>query len=734
MKKLKKMELNARLLLVFFTAVFLLSVVHFFVYAHLFNTMKKEEAIINQQQAASAKMRLDTTFSGIQMAYQEVVYDDLFFNTGKLQPEPYQLAAMRTVAEEAYLQVPEIGRWFIYLHVSDQVLSTNGVYDSERYFSSFCSSKSYTLEFWQELLDREFYRIFLPEEEHFYLNIQGHSTSKPLVPMVIRPYFNYSYTTVFLLDMDLIFREDDAYLGQTMYLFSEDGTFLYTTDTIPIIDVIPESEKLTGNDGTKYAVQQWTTDNGIRCVKLLKEDISTDIVRNSFTISLIVAISALAVIAILVPTSVKTLLHPVNRMLGMLRQHTGHYQSGNIHSACEELEQILLSREQQTAALAQRDATLSEYFLQSRLKNVYVDMEQQEDHSDGTAYILYIQVQYHENARNSFTVPRAELESCLQEMMSGVLSRLFDTTMLFQLEPGRFAARVTVSCDDRNITSRMDRFMKRLEEERDFAWFTVVQSQLLTEEVDLASVYVQVQEAARQALVRDESQLLTLPVREADRPGFRFARQDEQKLFALVRSSNMTEAVELARELLEKNLESGITHTQMEMLCIAIVNTVSYAMTELTPSAEKLAAASGVYNTLTSKCSAAREYISAVLDFICSADTPAKPAQDDQLLNAVQQYLEENYHREFSGEEMAAALWVSRSYLSSYYKNKTGMNLSESIQLFRIQKAVELLKDPDITIGEIGTMVGMPSSNTFLRHFRKYTGMTPKEYRLKNTQ
>ncbi len=206
-----------------------------------------------------------------------------------------------------------------------------------------------------------------------------------------------------------------------------------------------------------------------------------------------------------------------------------------------------------------------------------------------------------------------------------------------------------------------------------------------------------------------------------------------KKLFALVRSSNMTEAVELARELLEKNLESGITHTQMEMLCIAIVNTVSYAMTELTPSAEKLAAASGVYNTLTSKCSAAREYISAVLDFICSADTPAKPAQDDQLLNAVQQYLEENYHREFSGEEMAAALWVSRSYLSSYYKNKTGMNLSESIQLFRIQKAVELLKDPDITIGEIGTMVGMPSSNTFLRHFRKYTGMTPKEYRLKNT-
>ena len=111
-----------------------------------------------------------------------------------------------------------------------------------------------------------------------------------------------------------------------------------------------------------------------------------------------------------------------------------------------------------------------------------------------------------------------------------------------------------------------------------------------------------------------------------------------------------------------------------------------------------------------------------------------EPEQEDPILQKIQQYLTENYHREFSGEEMAEALWVSRSYLSTYYKSKTGNNLSDSIQLYRIQKALELLKDPTVKIGQVGAMVGIPSSNTFLRQFKKYTGMTPKEYRLKNAQ
>jgi YesN/AraC family two-component response regulator len=227
-----------------------------------------------------------------------------------------------------------------------------------------------------------------------------------------------------------------------------------------------------------------------------------------------------------------------------------------------------------------------------------------------------------------------------------------------------------------------------------------------------------------------------LPLPQKSPTEFTFPPQDEQQLDALVRSGQLQRAVNLAEQILRLNLERGITRAQMEILCVSLTHTAAYAVSGQVPSADRIMAANGVYSTLTSKCVTAREYIETVSNFILSieeAQTSDVPEQD-QLLVRIRQYLKENYYREFSSEEMASDLWVSRSYLSSYYKNKTGMNLSDSIQMFRIQKAVELLKDPNIKIGDVGPMVGMPSSNTFLRQFRKYTGMTPKEYRQKNTE
>ena len=82
-------------------------------------------------------------------------------------------------------------------------------------------------------------------------------------------------------------------------------------------------------------------------------------------------------------------------------------------------------------------------------------------------------------------------------------------------------------------------------------------------------------------------------------------------------------------------------------------------------------------------------------------------------------------------DELSEALHLSKSYLSTYYKSKTGANLSDRIQFFRIQKAVELLADSKLRIGDIGALVGINNVNTFLRQFKKYTGMTPREYRLR---
>lgn len=733
MKRLKRLKLNTRLLVVFFTAVLLMSLGHFFVYSHLLRTMVREENIINAERMNSIQLRLDAALGQVEHVHNELLLDKIFRYTTDGAPDSYTQLEMYLTGTQYLNGIDAISGWAIYLKDCDAVVSNNGCLNRKSY-ENMRRNDLYSAETWLDGFSQKHYRRYFPATEFTFWG-NGTQVTRTLLPLVTRSNLNENIMTVLYLDIGAICEGGDEYLEEGLYLFSGSGQLLYSADEAPVLDTLPGERSQIALDGETYAVQQRSGQTGLTYVKLLPEGKTAGILRYNFLLCLGVALIATAITAVLVPTSVNRMMDPVDKMLGMLRQHSTPKDNHTVSGACEELEQILRSREQQEAALAKRDAALSEYFLHSRLKNVYVDMERQEQKEEGIAFILYIQVHYREKSRNSFSISRAELENLLQEMMSGTLSSLFATTMVFQLEPGRFAARVTLEPGDEIVDDEMERFMHRLSQEDEFAFFTVIRSEAIQSGDDLATVYNQVQDAARQTLVRDQSQLVILPVREQPATDFEFPRQSESKLHAHICAGETLQAVMLAEQILESNLRRGISRAQMEILCVAIVNTVAHAITELTPSAEKIAATSGVYNVLTTRCSSALEYRETVTEFIRAAVVEeVQPIEDDQLLSKVQQYLRENYHREFSSEEMASALWVSRSYLSTYYKNKTGMNLSDSIQLYRIQRAVELLKDPEVKIGDIGPLVGISSSNTFLRQFRKYTGMTPKEYRLQNME
>ena len=726
----KKMKLNNRLLSVFFLAVFVLAMAEFFVFSNLLHSVNAEEQIINRERIANAQIRLDVTFEAVEQLYTEMTKNQDFSTWDQGNPSLYDTVKIYNAGAELFKGQRFVSNWAMFLKDTDYIISGNGALTRKQYALQF-KSETYTVDYWEKQQKSMFGITYYPTEKCTYLDETGHAVEKELMPMTVNPYYNQKYMLLMYLDMDAICKDSDAYLENGTYLFRQDE-LLYSSDEAPLITLFPEETALKSETGERFAIQSTELKNGLVLVKLQPEREAAAFLRSSFNLCIVVAVGALILAVVLVPLSVRRVMDPVNRMMSLIHQHAEAKAPGFRFDACQELEVILKNREQQAAALAQRDAVLSEYFLQSKLKNVYVDMYSEETQDEGQVYILYIQVQYQQACKEQITMPQAELESCIQGMLSSTLSNLFETTMVFQLEPCRFAARVALPQNDNRIEQRMEKFMERLSFEQEFACFTVIQSQALSPSDVLSEVYTQVQEAARLAQVCDQSQLLTLPLTTGEEKSFVFTQNEEKRLHTLISEQKESEALALVERIINSNLQRGICHMQMEILCVALVNTVAHAATRLTESADKITAASGVYNVITSHCGTAKEYLQTVTDFIRSMSTGAQPAPDsDPLLERVYQYLQANYQREFSGEEMAAALHVSRSYLSTYYKSKTGINLSESIQIFRMQKAVELLQDPGIRIGDIGPMVGISSSNTFLRWFKKYTGMTPNDYRSK---
>ncbi len=94
-------------------------------------------------------------------------------------------------------------------------------------------------------------------------------------------------------------------------------------------------------------------------------------------------------------------------------------------------------------------------------------------------------------------------------------------------------------------------------------------------------------------------------------------------------------------------------------------------------------------------------------------------------------YIFRNYHHRISVEEIAAFIGVSQGHLSRKFREDTGMSIQDYIQRFRVERAANLLKYSAASLREIADYACFNSQSHFGSVFKKYKGMTPKQYREK---
>lgn len=92
-------------------------------------------------------------------------------------------------------------------------------------------------------------------------------------------------------------------------------------------------------------------------------------------------------------------------------------------------------------------------------------------------------------------------------------------------------------------------------------------------------------------------------------------------------------------------------------------------------------------------------------------------------------YLQNNYINPISLQEIAGRYFVSPEHFSRVFKQKTGFNVSEYLNILRLQKAENLLKQLTAApITEIAEDCGFNDSNYFSVKFKKLYGVSPKKF------
>lgn len=91
--------------------------------------------------------------------------------------------------------------------------------------------------------------------------------------------------------------------------------------------------------------------------------------------------------------------------------------------------------------------------------------------------------------------------------------------------------------------------------------------------------------------------------------------------------------------------------------------------------------------------------------------------------------IQSRYHTKLTEETIAKELGISSGYLSTMYKESTGRTLSEYLLMIRMRKAEELMENTHMPTAKIAETVGFSDENYFRKKFKKYFGMSVKEYK-----
>ncbi len=111
------------------------------------------------------------------------------------------------------------------------------------------------------------------------------------------------------------------------------------------------------------------------------------------------------------------------------------------------------------------------------------------------------------------------------------------------------------------------------------------------------------------------------------------------------------------------------------------------------------------------------------------AGSPALPQQTSALVKQAIAYIQRHHAHSLSRQEIAAAVGVSKNYLSQIFHQELGLSPWDYLNRYRIKRARELLRETSASITTVAAQVGFDDAAYFSRVFRREVGASPREYR-----
>lgn len=737
MFKLKKdsISLFIQLLVSFIVVIFVMTLFYTISYTYYLNKYKQQMVSKIERQFTDICDKIELEISDIYKKFMGVVMDNTCFSI--LTGEHINGYDLYFIVKR--LRLFEYGKHvkpycFIISDNSKFVMGSDATYHKDLFFDNVLYNLKYDLSFWENQIKEPYNLAFFPGD---FFNTKSQNSKTHYVPVICK-YYKKPFLMVALIDFNTLVNSFENNYTSGFFILDKSATLIFTDQKISNMPELPvlkldnlyDNELISINNGYVLYYKSSICDL-IYCKYFEKGEIGSSLnhLNSIFIVALSIAFSICMLLAIYIVKSLNiSLKHVCNLLADYDNTPTLPY---NMYRLKNSVENLIKSNISYTSEMGTLNSMISEMLYQTKIRNLPIlyDGKIQGFELGTDYYMVLIRLHRKDSDMNSDMIDNAEnnqeIIARLKNAFDDNVSRSFKSYITFQAENNELVSIVNYDDEERNVYMLLNSILKSISD--DF-FFTAVISKKQHGSSQLGQIYANLSSTIFNRQLISKSQILYEDAIDRCYKYAKFTSDQQTKLINLLYTGNSDTIVNCIFDILEYNAKRNINNLCFNILFIEIASIV-LKYVEQYYKVNDIVNINLFYNSI-SQCATLSQYKVEIRKFIdeilCSISDKTNHNYD--MAEFVKSYIETNYSKDIYLELVANELNISKSYLSYYFKNVTGVGFVEYVNQYRIDRSKEQLSISDATVNEIAINCGFNNVTSFIRTFKKYTGMTPKEY------
>lgn len=246
---------------------------------------------------------------------------------------------------------------------------------------------------------------------------------------------------------------------------------------------------------------------------------------------------------------------------------------------------------------------------------------------------------------------------------------------------------------------------------------------------ELTSAYEEAQQLVKDRRLTDETQIIAEPA--PAQPPVELPPDQDKEFLVHLKEGNAQRAAAIMQRMLDRREAGTVPASALLRFAEATIGKIRVAAVQTPADQDRLTSILAQTEAQLARCETAAELERLLADLVTEAAEAFKAKKEEKhpVTDFIIDYVNAHLSEAIYLDALAEKLKMNSSYLSTYFKGKTGVNIVDYINETRVARAKELLSDNRAKINDVAKAVGYQNITSFNRMFKKFTGMTPSEYR-----